>query len=203
MEKVIFFIDGFNLYHSIANERRFNKYKWIDLSKLANNFITKKEHIEEIYYFTALTPWSPDKTNRQKIFIKAQELKGIKIIYGEFRRKDRICRLCKKTYSTFEEKRTDVNIAIYLFKLAIQDKFDKAYIISGDSDLIPSVEEVKILFPHKQIGVIIPIGRRAELLKLKCDFHMKIKEKHLKSSILPDVIPLKDNKKLVCPESWH
>lgn len=72
MEKVIFFIDGFNLYHSIANERRFNKYKWIDLSKLAKNFITKKEHIEEIYYFTALTPWSPDKTNRQKIFIKAK-----------------------------------------------------------------------------------------------------------------------------------
>ena len=203
MEKVIFFIDGFNLYHSIANERRFNKYKWIDLSKLANNFITKKEHIEEIYYFTALTPWSPDKTNRQKIFIKAQELKGIKIVYGEFRKKDRICRLCKKTYRTFEEKRTDVNIAIHLFKLAIQDKFDKAYIISGDSDLIPSIEEVKTLFPHKQIGVIIPIGRHAELLKLKCDFHMKIKEKHLKSSILPDIIPLKDNKQLVCPESWH
>ena len=203
MEKAIFFIDGFNLYHSIANERRFNKYKWIDLSKLANNFITKKENVEEIYYFTALTPWSPDKTSRQKIFIKAQELKGIKIVYGEFRKKDRKCRLCKKTYTTFEEKRTDVNIAIYLFKLAIQDKFDKAYIISGDSDLIPSVEEVKTLFPHKQIGVIIPIGRHAELLKLKCDFHMKIKEKHLKSSILPDVIPLKDNKKLVCPESWH
>ena len=77
------------------------------------------------------------------------------------------------------------------------------YIISGDSDLIPSIEAVKTLFPHKQIGVIIPIGRRAELLKQKCDFHMKIKEKHLKSSILPDIIPLKDNKKLVCPKSWH
>ena len=47
MEKVIFFIDGFNLYHSFAN-KRFNKYKWIDLSELAKNFITKKEHIEEI-----------------------------------------------------------------------------------------------------------------------------------------------------------
>ena len=85
-EKVIFFIDGFNLYHSIAN-KRFNKYKWIDLSELAKNFITKKEHIEEIYYFTALTPWSPDKKNRHKIFIKVQELKGIKIVYGEFRKK--------------------------------------------------------------------------------------------------------------------
>jgi hypothetical protein len=59
------------------------------------------------------------------------------------------------------------------------------------------------LFPHKQIEVIIPIGRRAELLKQKCDFHMKIKEKHLKSSILPDIIPLEGNKKLVCPKSWH
>ena len=203
MEKTIFLIDGFNLYHSIANERRFNKYKWIDLSKLANNFITKKEHIEEIYYFTALTPWSPEKTNRQKIFIKAQELKGVKIVYGEFRRKDRICRLCKKTYKTFEEKRTDVNIAIHLFKLAIQDKFDKAYIVSGDSDLIPSVEAVKASFPHKQVGVIIPIGRSAELLKQKCDFHMKIKEKHLINSILPNLIPLKDHKQLVCPKSWH
>ena len=65
------------------------------------------------------------------------------------------------------------------------------------------MEAVKTLFPHKQIEVIIPIGMRAELLKQKCDFHMKIKEKHLKSSILPDIIPLKDNKKLVCPKSWH
>jgi len=85
----------------------------------------------------------------------------------------------------------------------IQDKFDKAYIISGDSDLIPSIEAVKTLFPHKQIGVIIPIGRPAELLKLKCDFHMKIKEKHLTNSMLPAIIPLENNKKLICPQSWH
>jgi len=104
MEKVIFFIDGFNLYHSIANKKRFNKYKWIDLSELAKNFITKKEHIEEIYYFTALTPWSPDKTNRHKIFIKAQELKGIKIVYGEFRKKDRICDYVKKLIQHSKKK---------------------------------------------------------------------------------------------------
>lgn len=45
MEKVIFFIDGFNLYHSIADKGRFNRYRWIDLSLLAKNFITKEEHI--------------------------------------------------------------------------------------------------------------------------------------------------------------
>jgi uncharacterized LabA/DUF88 family protein len=202
MTKVIFFIDGFNLYHSLAN-KRFNKYKWLDLRGLAKKFITKKENIEEIYYFTALTTWSQNKMNRHKLYIKALELQGINIVYGEFRKVDKKCPICYHTYSTFEEKRTDVNIAIYLFRLAIQDKFDKAYILSADSDLIPSIEAIKKLFPHKQIGIIIPIYRPAELLKQTCDFHMKIKEKHLKNSMLPDIIPLNDGKKLIRPKTWY
>jgi uncharacterized LabA/DUF88 family protein len=201
MEKVIFFIDGFNLYHALAN-KRFYRYKWLDLYSLAEKFITKKDKIEGIYYFTALATWSADKLRRHKIFIKAQELKGIKVIYGEFRKKDKRCRICKNTYQTFEEKQTDVNIAIQLFKLAIQEKYDKALIISGDSDLIPSIEAVKNIFPDKQIGVIIPIGRRAEMLKQTCDFYMKMKEKHLKASTLPDVINLGDDKKIERPKHW-
>jgi uncharacterized LabA/DUF88 family protein len=186
MQKVIFFI----------------RYKWIDLSELAKKFISKNDKVEEIYYFTALAIWSPQKVKRHKNFIKAQEIKGTKIIYGEFKKRDKKCRKCKEIYQTFEEKQTDVNIAIKLFKLAIQDEYDKALIISGDSDLIPSIEAVKSTFPHKQIGVIIPIGRRAEQLKQTCDFYMKMKEKHLKASMLPDIINLGNSKKLERPQSW-
>jgi len=178
------------------------RYKWIDLNGLSKKFVTKKDKIEDIYYFTALATWSPDKVKRHKIFIKAQELKGIRIIYGEFRKRDKHCRVCKNWYQTFEEKQTDVNIAIKLFELAIQDKYDKALIITGDSDLIHSIKAVKSTFPHKSIGVIIPIGRRAELLKQTCDFHMKMKEKHLKASMLPDEILLGNNKKLERPQKW-
>jgi hypothetical protein len=71
------------------------------------------------------------------------------------------------------------------------------------SDLIPSIEAIKKLFPHKQIGIIIPIYRPAELLKQTCDFHMKIKEKHLINSLLPEIIFLKDVKKLIKPKSWY
>jgi uncharacterized LabA/DUF88 family protein len=202
MEKVIFFIDGFNLYHALDN-KRFYRYKWIDLSSLAKKFISKNDSIEEIYYFTALAIWSPDKVERHKAFIKAQEINGTKIIYGEFKRRDKECRICKQTYQTFEEKQTDVNIAIHLFKLSIQEKYDKAIIISGDSDLIPSIEAVKSTFPHKKIGVIIPIGRSAEQLKQTCDFYMKMKEKHLEASMLPDVINLGDGKKLERPQRWR
>jgi uncharacterized LabA/DUF88 family protein len=95
-----------------------------------------------------------------------------------------------------------VNIAIQLFKLSIQEKYDKAIIISGDSDLIPAIEAVKSTFPHKQIGMIIPIGRNAEQLKQTCDFYMKMKEKHLKASMLPEVINLGGGKKLERPLWW-
>lgn len=202
MDRVIFFIDGFNLYHSLAN-KHLNKYKWLDLRSLLEKFITKKESVEKILYFTALTTWSKSKMSRHKTYIKALQLQKIEIVYGEFRRVDKTCPLCSKKYSTFEEKRTDVNIAIHLFSLAIQDKFDKAYILSADSDLIPSIESIKRLFPHKQIGVLIPIHRHAELLKQTCDFHMRIKEKHLKNSLFPETIYLNNGKQIIKPESWY
>ena len=87
--------------------------------------------------------------------------------------------------------------------MSIQERYDKALIISGDSDLIPAIEAVQSTFPHKKVGVIIPIGRSAEQLKQTCDFYMKMKEKHLKASLLPDVINLGDGKSLERPKWWR
>jgi uncharacterized LabA/DUF88 family protein len=202
MNRITFFIDGFNLYHALANNPQYHKYKWLNLAKLATCYVTRKDKIQSIHYFTALATWSPSKIKKHKKYIKALELQNINIVYGEFRKKDKLCPLCKRTYTTFEEKQTDVNVALNLFELAIQDQYDTAIIISGDSDLIPSIRAVKTSFPTKQVGVVIPIGRRAELLKQVCDFHIKMKEKHLKTSLFDKEIDLGNNKKLICPSEW-
>jgi len=83
-----------------------------------------------------------------------------------------------------------------------RDEFDTALIISGDSDLVPVVEAVKTLFPAKRVGVIIPINGKAASLKYACEFHMKMKEKHLKASVFPDEIDLGGGIKLLRPPSW-
>jgi uncharacterized LabA/DUF88 family protein len=83
-------------------------------------------------------------------------------MYGEFKRKDKFCRLCRREYRSSEEKQTDVNIALELFRLAYLDKYDRAVIISGDTDLIPAIKAVRATFPQKQIGVILPIGKSSE-----------------------------------------
>jgi uncharacterized LabA/DUF88 family protein len=101
-----------------------------------------------------------------------------------------------------EEKQTDVNIALRLYQLAAQDFYDKAIIISGDTDLLSAVKFVRGDFPGKQIGVVIPIGRGSEDFKSQADFHYKMKEMHLQRSRFPDIIILKDKSTLVCPSNW-
>ncbi len=55
-------------------------------------------------------------------FIKAQENAGVTVICGAFKRKERRCLSCCRMFKTFEEKQTDVNVALRLFQSAVQDK---------------------------------------------------------------------------------
>lgn len=204
MNRVSFFIDGFNVFHALDCNVSYHKYKWLDYSALAKCFVSSKSKIVDVYYFTAYADWEPAKKNRHKLLIRALEIKGVKIVFGKFKLKDKKCRLCHKTYQTFEEKQTDVNISVKLFQSAYNDTFDTAILVTGDSDIVPAIKAVKESFPAKQIGVVIPIGRSAEEMKNVCDFYMKMKEKHLVNSQFPDsiVINAAKNMTLNRPVTW-
>ena len=201
MKRVIAFVDGFNLYHSLADNPVHEKYKWLAIRKLLGMYVPAKE-LKETYYFTSLTTWNLEKVARHKILIRAFEQVGAKIVYGEFRKRDRYCPNCKSYYVAREEKQTDVNIAIHLFRLAIKDRYDTAVILSGDSDLIPSIKAVKATFPSKQVGILIPMGRRAEELKANRDFDIRIREKNLAKCQFEDPLPMPDGSKLSKPSAW-
>ena len=204
MNRVSFFIDGFNVFHSLDSEKFYHKYKWLDLSSLAKCFVSSKDTVVDIYYFTSYAEWEPAKKARHQLLIRALTMKGVKIVFGKFKLRDKKCRLCHKTYQTFEEKQTDVNISIKLFQCAHNDTFDTAILMTGDSDIVPAIIAVKETFPAKRIGLVIPIGRSAEEIKKACDFHMKMKEKHLRSSQFPNsiVIDAAKNITLERPTNW-
>jgi uncharacterized LabA/DUF88 family protein len=201
MRKLAFFIDGFNLYHAIKDNKNMHKYKWLDLAKLCRSFCRADDVIQEIFYFTAYATFKPEGMERHKTYVRVLESKGVKPIFGEFKRKEKFCFTCKKYTQSYEEKKTDVNIAIKLFQTAIHGLYDMAFIISGDSDLIPAIQAVKETFPDKTVGVIIPIGRRAEALKQAAHFHMKMKQRHLETCQLPDRVEL-DGKTIMRPDRW-
>lgn len=203
MSRVVFFVDGFNVYHAIDANPAYRKYKWLDLDKLCRSLTRRADQLVSILYFTAYTPWDVHKAARHRLYVQALQVKGVDVVFGEFRRKDRVCRSCRNTYQTFEEKQTDVNIAIKLFQFSITDLYDTAIILSGDSDLLPAIHAVKRTFPAKRIGVAIPPGRQAEALKHATDFHIKLKEHHLRTCQFPDVVSIEDGRQLERPPSWR
>ncbi len=201
-DRVEVFVDGFNLYHALQDHRRLHQYKWLNLRALADRFVRPRDQVLGVYYFTAFANWMPDKVQRHKVYIRALRSVGVEVVHGEFKMKDRRCRLCHKSFKIPEEKRTDVNIAIHLFQGAIEDRYDRAVIISGDSDLIPALQAVKHSFPSKEITVVLPIGRHGKQLVQTADSHMRMKEKHLRTSQFDDPVALGNGMAIPKPSSW-
>jgi uncharacterized LabA/DUF88 family protein len=202
VKRIVALIDGFNVYHAIKNRRGWDRYKWLNYRKLASLFCRAKDTLEGVYYFTALATWLPDSVSRHRTFIRALETEDVQVIYGKFKKKDRRCAVCRRVYSAHEEEETDVNIATHLFRLAVEDAFDIALVISADSDLVPAIKEARRTFPNKEIGIVVPPGQRAVELKQTADFHHKIRERHLISSAFPEEIDLPSGSKLVRPKTW-
>jgi uncharacterized LabA/DUF88 family protein len=203
MADSIFFIDGFNLYHSlIGTYPGKQNYKWIDLKKLCMRFLEPKDSLLDIYYFTALCIWDSNKANRHQIYISALENTGVNVIKGKFKTVTKKCRgKCKEEYQTHEEKRTDVSIGVKLFSLA--NDYEKAFVMSADSDLVPAIEEARKYFPDKKFICVIPVGKKAEELKSICDESRKMKEKHICSSLFDKDITLADGNLISCPVEWR
>jgi uncharacterized LabA/DUF88 family protein len=88
-----------------------------------------------------------------------------------------------------------------LYHLAVKDRYDKAIIISGDTDVLPAVRLVQRDFPAKKIGVVIPIGKASENFRKAADFHYRMREKHLQVSLLVDPYAHPDGS-LSCPANW-
>jgi len=205
-KRILVLIDGFNLYHSIADNEyhpELAKYKWLNLRKLVEFFIVQsKEEITEIRYFSAYAHWNRQKVLRHQTYVSALRTVGVEPIISPFRVVEKQCQECKKKYKTYEEKQTDVQIAINLFQEGMNDYYDKAIIISADSDLIPAIKAVKSKFPLKKIQILSPPYRKMFELVRVVDSSAMIKEKHLATAQFSDPIVIGENVKLCKPLEW-
>ena len=104
--------------------------------------IRKTETLNRILYFTTLPSSPTDKVNRHRLFLKLLSAQShpIELYFGKFYHTTHRCNKCSHEYTQHHEKRTDVNIAVNMVKDVFNNDFDIAYVISGDSDLVPPIE---------------------------------------------------------------
>lgn len=203
MDRVSFFIDGFNVYHALISGNKYRKYLWLDYRKFANRFVRKCDTTADVYYFSALPDWHTDKLHRHYAFIDALKSVEVQIILGQFKRKERYCKQCGNYVWSREEKRTDVNIAITLLKDAVLDKYDTGVLVTNDTDLIPAIDSVKQLYPQKRIGVVFPINRWSHELKEACHFWRKSSAKDYKKSQFPWSVELPKHETVIRPGTFY
>ena len=153
------FVDGFNLYHALA-ELGQNHLKWLDLRRLLVQFAPAPQYeLTRVLYFSAYATWIPDAYARHRAYVAALEATGVDVVMGKFKKKPRSCKRCGASWEGHEEKETDVNLALMLLELAYADAFDRALVLSADSDLAPAVRAVRRLFPEQEVRILTPPGR--------------------------------------------
>ena len=94
-----------------------------------------------VKYFSAFAHHiGHDAVVRHKEYINALEHVGVSVILGRFKKTRRRCRTCKEMFYPMEEKETDVNVAVHLVSDALMNRFDRAILLTADTDYVAALE---------------------------------------------------------------
>lgn len=205
-QRVAVYVDGLNLYYGLKS-RGWRRYYWLDLRRLAERLLRPGQLLTMVRYFTArFEPQTgdPERHIRQDTYLQALEtLSDLTIQYGHHLPKFGICRQCGATWETFEEKMTDVNIAMALLGDAQHDAFDTAMIISADSDLAGPVNAIRQGYPGKRVLVAFPPNRNSELLRRCATATFTIGRRVISDSQLPPQVVKSNGYVLNKPPRWN
>lgn len=202
-KRVIFYIDGFNFYYGLKT-KGWRKYYWLDCVSFFEKFLKPYQQLVELNYFSA-KPKGSDKSQRQETFFSSNKVNSkFQLHLGKFLKKKVTCNVCGNVRNTFEEKQTDVDIAVKMIGDVVFDKCDISILVSADSDLIPPINFIKEFNPSHKIFVYFPHNRFSFELKNKALRVVKLEnhENKFSSSLLPDPVTLQNGTILNKPNTW-
>jgi uncharacterized LabA/DUF88 family protein len=227
--KTIVYVDGYNLYYGCL---KYTPYKWLDLYKLFSQYILKiqspQSTLEKVKFFTApikakIASHGHDAMLAQERYHRALTTlypETIEIIQGYYSLEPAdMPRYQKPPDKTdrvavwrLEEKQTDVNIALQIYRDVQKGYCDQVVVVSNDTDLEPPLKMIRHDFGQQiKIGVVIPVpkpeqGRQhrppnARLSQYADWTRQFILKEELASSQLPDKVPT-NKRPILKPDYW-
>lgn len=172
------FIDGYNLFYGLLAG---TEYKWLDLKKLLDLILKIQDplnHLVSVNYFTSMV--KPDlarlghiSSQAQQTYIRALKANGVAITEGRHRLEagfapkyvdgQKASRSNQVKIWLLEEKETDVNIAMSMYRCAAkqqrlpaEEQIQQIVLVSADTDMTPVLRALKEDFPGIRRGVILP-----------------------------------------------
>jgi len=223
----IVYIDGYNLFYG---RLRNTPFKWLDPVKLFQS-ISKIQNpasnIIKVKFFTSLVKANFASHGRESTKAQDGYHRALKYIYGDKieiiygyhtvemgfppRYKKPIEKDNRVEIWKFEEKQTDVNIALHMYRDAIRGSCAQQILVSNDSDLELPLKLVSEDKPEMDLGLIIPRDKPSatgksrppnKRLSLYADWTRNyILDQECQNSQLNDKIPT-NKKPIIKPEYW-
>ncbi|NEE03279.1 NYN domain-containing protein [Phytoactinopolyspora halotolerans] len=211
---IVAYVDALNLYHGLTS-RYGDAYSWRDVVELVRR-MRQHDTVVKVKYFTAIVAGEPDAAARQESYLAALTAyrPEVEVIRGHFKKKTARCRHCRARYScacdppqqykTHEEKLTDVALGVAMTADAATRSGDMSLLISADTDFQPAVEMSLRLDPARPVIVACPPGRIGPRHNLNGRVvAFPIPERHLRDSLLPDVVTASDGRTYARPTKWR
>lgn len=202
MQRVAVYVDGFNLYYGM-HAKYGRRYLWLDLGMLGRSFLTGGQALVRSVYFTARVRNDSQAQANQAVYLGALKARGgCDVVEGRFQSKQRTCLRCSHSFTAYEEKETDVSLAAALVEDAATDVYDKAILVTADSDLGPAVRAVRRLRPAVRVIAAFPPERRSGDLKRQVHGTFAIGRDKLAASQMPSVVSDDVGKVYQRPAHW-
>ncbi|OFZ54993.1 MAG: hypothetical protein A2428_03205 [Bdellovibrionales bacterium RIFOXYC1_FULL_54_43] len=144
MRKAAVYIDGQNFHHGLArfglDSRSFNFWTYA-------RHLTQSKDLSFVKYYGARFPRrvSLQKHNSDDAFFKSLTKIGVIVVEGRFIVSGEGSRQQPR------EKGVDVRLATDLIFDAMFQRYDDAYVLSADTDLIPAIQQLKKHFRDRRI----------------------------------------------------
>ncbi len=144
-ERVMVFIDGSNLYHSLKN---YFKRTDLDIGKLCKKLMENRRLVRTYYYNAKVgIKEEPERYRDQQKFFDSVSA----IPYSELR----LGRLVYYNWpnSPPYEKGVDIQLATDMITHSFKDNYDVAILVAGDNDYVGALQSVKDNGKHVEIAL--------------------------------------------------
>lgn len=171
MKRVVIFIDGSNLYHSLINLLGHAK---LDFGKFIEKLSSGYELFRTYYYNAQLNQQAdPNAYKAQQQFLSSlRSLPFFELRLGVLRPRG----------DTWVEKGIDVKVAVDMIGMAYKSQYDVALLVSGDGDYVDCVRAVKDAGKHVVNAYFV--SSQSQALRDACDDWICMDKNYLDDMLL-------------------
>jgi hypothetical protein len=148
----------------------------------------------------------PEAQARQDRYIEALRALhpgSLTVIKGQFQEKQRTCRACGAEWVSYEEKQTDVNIAVHLVADVAAKRSDSYMLMTADTDILPAVRMAWSADPSANIFAHFPPHRGSNAIRRMMPSSRRTTVQRIREALLPLVVRAANGSTFHCPAKWH